>query len=233
MVEQISQAQRYATYVMQRLPEPEKGKVHTVQSGDTFWDIARKELNKPNAKNLEINNYMLLIAKLNNFDTIEKMNKLKVSQKIYLPKSSDVILNPEDKVKTLTSAEDSIDKLKKIILEDRTVFVEKMYKGYPSKTDLYHVYNEYTNADGYRSRKHPLLSCVKDRQTGEIKDISFDDQNGSILYGKYDYELDDKGNIVTVKYFDVHQAGKVDKKQLKELHEILKQKSEGLVNSSY
>ena len=118
MVEQISQAQRYATYVMQRLPEPEKGKVHTVQSGDNLWNIARKELNKPNAKKLEINNYMLLIAKLNNLDTIEKMNNLKISQKIYLPKSSDVILNPEDNVKTLTSAEDSIDKLKKIILED-------------------------------------------------------------------------------------------------------------------
>ena len=231
MVEYISSEQRYVTSVMKKLPDAEKGKVHTVKSGDNLWNIAKKELNKENAKNSEISDYMLLIAKLNNLDTIEKMNNLKALDKIYLPKTS--FSNFEISKKNLSSAEVSIDKLKKIISEDKTVFVEKMYKGYPSKTDLYHVYNAYTHESGYRSPKHPLLSFVKDRKSGEIKNISFNDQQKDVLYGKYDYQLDDKGNIVTSGYYKVAQVGKMNKKELDELHSVLKQKSEGQVASSY
>jgi len=261
MTEKISAEQRYITAVMKRLPDAEKGKTHTMEDGDNLWNIAKRELNKKNAKNSEISDYMFLIAKLNNLDTIEKMNSLKVLDKIYLPKnfkaaesnnssappkvwtapSTNAVskvqpgaLNKSAEIsREFTDAEISILKIKKAILEDKNVKIEKMYKGYPASNDLYHVYNQYKHKSGYVSTKHPLMSFVKDRKSGEIKTVSFDDQIKDKYYGRYDYEMKEDGTILTGNFIKKFKAGKVDKNELEELHSILKEKADGSVNTSF
>ena len=85
MVDKISKQQAYLNAVMAKLPDVKNKEIHTVKKGETLWSLAKKNLNKKKATNNEINNRMLLIAKINEFDTIEEMNNLKVKQKIYLP----------------------------------------------------------------------------------------------------------------------------------------------------
>jgi len=237
MVKEISAEQAYATSVMNNLPQVEKGRVHTLQKGDNLWNLAKRELNKKNAKNSEISNYMLLIAKLNNLDTIEKMNGLKVSDKIFLPKTSApektttvaaVAKSKTNIAQAQTSAEISINKLKEIILNDKTLKIEKMYKGYSSTTSLYHVYNEHLYESGYKSSKHPLMSFVKDDKTEKITTISYNDQQKDQRSGQYDYDIDKKGNIVTHGYFRKAQAGKINETELTELHRILNEKSKNI-----
>lgn len=229
MVEKISSEQSYVNYVMNRLPNVEKGEVHTMKRGDSLWNLAKRELNKKNATNKEISDYMLLIAKLNNLDTIEKMNGLKVADKIYLPQVSEASNNtkvvsankPQETKADLTAAENSILKLKDIILNDKTVTVEKMYKGYKSSTDLYHVYTDYTSPTGYHSRKHPVMSFTKNHNTSKITSVTFNNQDSDILSGKDDYEMDSKGNIKINNFMHPQKVGKLDNTELDQLYSKL------------
>ncbi len=232
MVEKISSEQAYVNYVMGKLPESKKGAVHTMRKGDNLWNIAKKELNKKNATNQEISEYMLLIAKLNNLNTIEKMNNLRVNDKIYLPEAGTVQKMGNNTTENQTSAERSILQLKNIILTDQTIKVEKMYKGYEAKDDLYHVYNEYTYPEtGFKSHKHPLMTFVMDKNTGNIKSITYNDQEKRLNTFSYDYVIDEKGQIVKNSHTDKKQkAGKIDKQELEGLHSELKKLTE---NSTY
>ena len=72
MVDKISSQQAYINYVMDRLPAVKRGDVHTLKNGDNLWNLAKKALNNDKATNQQISDYMLLIAKLNNLDTVEK-----------------------------------------------------------------------------------------------------------------------------------------------------------------
>ena len=85
MVNKISKQQAYINAAMAKLPDVKNKKEHILKKGETLWKKKKKNLNKKNASNNEINNRMLLIAKINNLKTVEKMNNLKVNQKIYLP----------------------------------------------------------------------------------------------------------------------------------------------------
>ena len=223
MVEKISSEQAYVNYVMGKLPEIKKGTIHTMKKGDNLWNIAKKELNKENATNKEISEYMLIIAKLNNLTTIEKMNNLKVDDQIYLPETDSVKLS--GKTQPRNSAERSILQLKNIILTDKTIQIEKMYKGYKAKDDLYHVYNDYTDAEtGYRSPKHPLMTFTMDKSNGEIISIMYNNQEERLNSFRYDYVLDAKGKISKNLYAPQKpQVGKLDKQELAELHTELKQ----------
>ncbi len=251
MTEKISAEQRYVTAIMRRLPNAEKGKVHTVKDGDCLWNIAKRELNKKNAKNSEICDYVFLIAKLNNLDTIEKMNSLKVSDKIYLPKSQKVqtsasnntaeapkvrnnaLKKPAEISKEFTDAEISILNLKKILLDDKTVNIEKMYKGYPSDNDIYTVYNSSKYSDSFVTTKHPIISFTQDRKSGKIKSLSFDNQIKDKYFGKFDYDMDDKGNIFVRNNMKNIKAGNIDNKELNEIHSILQKKIKGEVKISF
>ena len=83
---QISQEQQYINAVMAKLPEIKSKKVHTLKTGDSLWSLAKESLGKK-ASNQEISMRMLMIAKLNNLTTIEQMNNLKATEKIYLPET--------------------------------------------------------------------------------------------------------------------------------------------------
>lgn len=233
MVEKVSSEQAYINYVMKNLPEVERGDVHIMQKGDNLWNLAKKALNKKDATNQEISDYMLLIAKLNNLETVEKMNGLKVSDIIYMPESSavqSVSLRKSSSAKARkaepkpqTSAEISVLKLKETILNDKTVFTEKAY---PRSLNLYHVYNNYYNKEtGYHSYKHPLMTVKVDKE-GNISRISFDDTEKSLNPIKYDYDMDAKGNIVIDNFGRKTPVGKIDAKQLDELKNILQEQIE-------
>lgn len=221
MVGKISSEQAYINYVMKRLPEVERGDVHIMQKGDNLWNLAKQALNKKNASNQEISDYMLLIAKLNNLETIEEMNSLKVSDKIYLPEKASVQIVDNVSKKSAepqSPAEKSIQNLKETIMNDKTIFTEQAY---PRSLNLYHVYNNYYNKEtGYRSFKHPLMSVSLD-QNGNIKNIAFDDTEKNRNPIKYDYDMDANGNIIVDNYTRQTKVGKMDKDDLTELKSSL------------
>lgn len=227
MINNVDNQQAYIDYMMKKLPDVKKGEVYTLQKGDNLWNLAKKSISKDNVTNQEISEYMLQIAKLNNLETVEKMNTLKVSDKIYMPASSSVKSVHKDKIKNdagltqtkeYNSAEQSILELKATLLKDKTVFVEQAT---PSFINLYHVYNDYIHPNsGYHSRKHPLLSFKKG-DDGKIKRISFEDKNEDKNSSKYDYDMDSKGNIVIDNYVKQTKVGKISQKDVNELNEIL------------
>ncbi len=222
MVEKVSSEQAYINYVMKKLPDVARGEVHTMQRGDNLWNLAKKALNKKDATNQEISNYMLLIAKLNNLETVEEMNSLKISDKIYLPEVSAAkaidSAQKQSVEKERTTAEISIQKLKDTILNDKTVFTEQAY---PHFLNLYHVYHEYKDEKtGYHTFKGHVLSFSLDRN-GNLKEVSFDDTEKRLNPIKLDYDMDAKGNIVIDNLGRKTPVGKIDKKELAELKTIL------------
>lgn len=223
MVEQVSNQQAYVEYVMKNLPDVKRGNVHIMQKGDSLWNLAQKALNKKDASNKEISDYMLLIAKLNNLNTVEKMNSLKVSDKIYMPEVSDKNAGSqtEEKPKApdLTPAEKSFIDIKETLLKDKTVFVEQAY---PRFINLYHVYQNYTDPEtGYRSRMHPVLTFQLDK-SGNLKNFSYDDTKEDLNPIQYDYDVESSGNIVIRNYTRKIKVGELDKNELKEINQILK-----------
>ena len=221
MVDKVSSEQAYINYVMKNLPDVKRGNIHTMQKGDNLWNLAKQALNKKDATNQEISNYMLLIAKLNNLETVEKMNSLKVSDKIYMPdtSASQALKSVgKDNSEPRTAAEISIQNLKETLINDKTVFTEQAY---PRFLNLYHVYNNYYNEEtGYRSFKHPLMSVNLDKN-GNIKKITFDDTEKNRNPIKYDYDMDANGNIAIDNYGRQTYVGKMDKEELTELKQIL------------
>lgn len=236
MINNLESQQAYIDSVMKRLPDVKKGAVHTMQKGDNLWNLAKKALGGKNLSNQQVSDYMLLIAKLNNLDTVEKMNGLKISDKIYMPESAsiqsskasitqnsnEVRLPAAPPMKEYTSAEQSILALKEIITNDKTVFVEQAY---PRMINLFHVYNDYKNPEtGYHSRKHPLLSFKRDKEN-KIVELSFEDKFEEKDSYKYDYDMDAKGNIIIDKYVRQIKVGKLDKKEVAEIMALLNEKS--------
>ena len=73
----VNETQAYINYMMRKLPDVQKGETRKIKKGDCLWNIAKQELNNPKATNQQISEYMLLIAKLNNMQTMDKMNNLK------------------------------------------------------------------------------------------------------------------------------------------------------------
>lgn len=223
MVEKVSDQQAYVDYVMKNLPDVKRGDVHIMQKGDSLWNLAQKALNKNDASNKEISDYMLLIAKLNNLNTVEKMNGLKVSDKIYMPEVSNTKaespIKEKPNVSNLTPAEKSFFDIKETLLNDKTVFVEQAY---PRFINLYHVYQDYTNPEtGYHSRMHPVLTFQLDK-TGNVKNFSYDDTKEDLNPIQYDYDVDAKGNIVIRSYTRKIKVGELDKNELKDINQILK-----------
>lgn len=230
MVEKISAEQAYMNHVMKQLPQAERGNVYKIKVNDSLWNIAKHNVasKNPKASKAEIQNYMYQIAKLNNITTIEQMNRLKVSTEIYLPKEvtstrkNKTVTTPAPvKTPQRTSAETSVAKLINQIKNDKTVFIEKMYKGYEAPTDFYHVYCRYHDPKtGYRTPKHLLMSFSQNKN-GEIIEILFDDQQADKYQIKSDYIMDQKGNIVTNNIFHQTNEGKATPAEIKELHSLL------------
>lgn len=234
MVEQISAEQAYMNHVLKQLPQAERGEVYEIKSKDNLWEIAKRKLGSKKTKlsRGEIQNYMYQIAKLNNLNTIEKMNTLKVKDKIYLPKevqAANGAAVKSQKVQKASqqrpSAETSLLNLTEKLKTDKSIKVEKMYKGYDSPNDLYHVFCYYKDPkSGYQTSMHPLVTFTKDNRTGKITSVSFDDDNDKDPI-RSDYNMDANGNIETNSFsLRKNNVGKIGKEELNELHNLLNSK---------
>lgn len=93
----------YISYMMQKLPEPQKGEVRVVKKGDSLWNIAKEAVGSSKASKADISEYMLLIAKANGLDSFDKMNNIKAFDKIYMPKVQKNINNSSEKANVVKS----------------------------------------------------------------------------------------------------------------------------------
>ncbi len=86
MVSKVTKKERaYFNSRLASMPNVEKGEKRVIKKGDRIWNIAKEKLG-PNAGNTELTNYMYQVAKVNEFESIEKLNSLKPKDEIYLPR---------------------------------------------------------------------------------------------------------------------------------------------------
>ena len=149
---QISQEQQYINAVMAKLPEIKNKKEHTLKKGESLWSLAKQALHQ-NATNQEISTLMLMIAKLNNLTTIEKMNNLKASEKIYLPEDC-VDKNGNIKRELNDSEKTALDVLHTLQTDENLRLQDPFSYCNPGR--LYHVYNKHKYPSVFVSHSHPV-----------------------------------------------------------------------------
>lgn len=196
MTNNISAEQAIINQVMRTLPEVKTKKEHIMKSGESLWGLAQKELGKKQVSNREIRDYMLLIAKINNLTTVEKMNGLKANQKIYLPgeiAKNNIIKNMSKK--ELSDFEKTIDSVIQILQTDKTVHVKKATPGF---MNLFHIFRTKRYPSGFVSSESPVLSFQLDKNN-KIKNITMDDiKNFNPL--QHDYKIDKTGRVKINEY---------------------------------
>lgn len=213
---QISQEQQYINAVMAKLPEIKSKKVHTLKTGDSLWSLAKESLGKK-ASNQEISMRMLMIAKLNNLTTIEQMNNLKATEKIYLPETY-IETAKKEKVlqKELNSSEKSALDILSTLQNDKTITLEDAFS-YSTPGVLYHVYNKRKDSYyGYVDVKR-VVGSISMGKDGKIKDISFNDTKKHFNPWGFDYALYRDGTIIN--RYTKEPCGKLTDKQMKEFLE--------------
>lgn len=219
MINSVSEQQAYLNAVMEKLPDVEQKKEYALKSGDSLWSLAKKALNNEKSSNAETANYMLLIAKLNNLDTVEKMNSLKIGQKIYLP-GEKVDLNKKQPPRT--DAESTFLEAIKTLQTDKTLVLEKAKLQFGQ---CYHLYRQKKKSENYFLNKKLMLSFDMDSK-GEIKNVSMDNSKKDLYSFGYDYHADQNGNIVGARY-PHNKEGKLSKEENTTLRKSLM----GLVNN--
>ena len=193
MVDGISAEQAVINQVMASLPEVKSKKEYTLKSGDSLWNIAKKELGGKKLSNREIRDYMLLIAKLNNLTTVEKMNGLYANQKIYLPQ--DIAgKNPTDP-QARTELEKSVDSVIDILRNDKTIYVRKAT---PDFINSYHVFRKRSFVQGMSPLESHLLYFTLDKNN-KIRSVSIDDVK-NLNRISLDYDIDANGQAKTNVY---------------------------------
>ena len=198
MLNSVSNDQAYIDALMAKLPNVQEKQEYALKKGDSLWSLAKKCLNDKNASNAKTANYMLLIAKLNKLDTVEKMNGLKVGQKIYLPQNS-VKADKKTKVsvkKVRNDAEKSYLKAIDTVNENKNLKLEKANMTYGQ---CYHLYKQNIDKNGYPENKKWILSFDLNSK-GEINTVSMDDVKQNVNTFGYDYDVDKNGNIIEGKY---------------------------------
>lgn len=215
MINSVSNEQAYINALMAKLPDVKEKEEYSLKKGDSLWSLAKKCLNDQNASNAKTANYMLLIAKLNKLDTVEKMNGLKVGQKIYLPNE---ILKSENPTKIRSDAENTLIKTIDVLENDKTLKLEKANMEYGQ---CYHLYRKRNANDDFKLDRKLVRSFNVNRK-GEIDVVSMNDAKKDLYAFGYDYDVDQKGNIIEAKYpHDV--KGKLSKEENLALRSKLKE----------
>lgn len=193
MINSVSNEQAYINAMMEKLPEVKEKEQYALKKGDSLWSLAKKCLNDKNASNAETANYMLLIAKLNKLDTVEKMNGLKVGQKIYLPNE---IIKEQTLKNVRNDAEDTFLKAIDILENDKTLKLEKANIEYGK---CYHLYRKRNSNDHFFFDKKLVLSFNMNSK-GQIEVVSMNNAKKDLNSFGYDYDVDQKGNIIDTQY---------------------------------
>ncbi len=245
MVEKISKQQAYYNSVMAKLPEVKNKSVHTVRKGETLWNLARKNLNKKKVTNNEINNRMLLIAKLNNMDSVEDMNNLKVNQKIYLPSQNSAGQTVQNNKSSRTKAVVN-NKIKPVIKKNtnkqqapvktrvvsrrtdaeqsvnsalKTIKYDKTVKVEKVNlylSDCYHVSNQTKSRFGSFLNKNNMVMSFSVGQDKKINSIYLEDSKRNLNVYGYDYKIDSNGTIRENQY-PYNVKGKLSKQENNQL----------------
>ena len=191
MVDKIAE-QTYINAVLAKLPDVAEKKVHTLKKGDSLWSLAKKELNRKDVSNQEISNYMLLIAKINNLDTIEKMNALKINDKIFLPGKVNDLKSTK---KQLTNVEKTASNLIEKLIHNKTLSVKKAELDLPN-VDLYHVFEQNPKySDNYFLKEKALYAFRVDKKSGKVSSLIVNDSEKRVHPLWYDYIINRNGDI--------------------------------------
>lgn len=224
---EVNETQAYINYMMRKLPDVQKGETRKIKKGDCLWNIAKQELNNPKATNQQISEYMLLIAKLNNMQTMDKMNNLKIDDEIYLPAlqgkaaSSEKPVAPETKPKT--DAEQAFLKIKDDLNAKN---ITEVTQASPRFLKMYHVYQHYENKEsGYVTDLHPLISFNVDKN-GKFVKGSFEGAQNINNYG-YDYNIDANGVITENMKYRSPIKGKISPEDMKNVMKQLEELTQG------
>lgn len=214
-VETKAQKDKYISYMMKKLPDAEKGEARTLKKGDSLWNIAKEAVGGSKATNAEISEYMLLLAKANGLDTYDKMNRIKASDTIYMPKVSGVKTETKTKSPTqskqLTSAEESAKEAISKVLNSKDVTIQKVY--YPN--DMYHVYVKRDASEYYGIS--PALVLSFNYRDGKISNVTFEDNKENKFTGGADYRMEVDGRIYQRNRMPEPQVGRIDKENVAEL----------------
>lgn len=244
MVEKISKRQSYYNSVMAKLPDVKNKTVHSVRKGETLWNIARKNLNKKKVTNNEINNRMLLIAKINNMDSVEDMNNLKINQKIYLPSQNNtaqtvhnnksskakVVVNNKikpvikkntnkqtpAKTRVITRRTDAEQSVNSALNTIKNDKTVKVEKVNLYLSDCYHVSNETKSKLGSFINKNNMVMSFSVGKDKKINSIYLEDSKRNINVYGYDYKIDPNGAIRENQY-PYSVKGKLSKQENNQL----------------
>lgn len=216
-VETKAQKDKYISYMMKKLPDAEKGEARTLKKGDSLWNIAKEAVGGSKATNAEISEYMLLLAKANGLDTYDKMNRIKASDTIYMPKVSGVKTETKTKSPTqskqLTRAEESAKAAISKLFNNSDVKIEKASMSISST--LYHAYVMESPNNVFAERYRPVMSFRYDN--GEISDITFEDNKTDLFTYGYDYRMKSDGKIYQRNNLSEKTVGKLDKSEIENL----------------
>ena len=216
MLESVNGKNSYASTRMAQLPDVARGEKRKIRRGDCLWNIAKEEVKKQGkTTNAAISDYMLQIAKVNDFDTPEKRKNIKIGSEIFLPKQVKGVDKPKSSEKpqarsqVQNPAERSYAKIAQQILNDKNLYIEDA-KLNLSTAKVYHVYTRKNINNTNLGRK--VICSFNTKSDGKIDLISFQNSDGKLnLYG-YDYDIDSHGKITTYD-FPRKSKGKVDAAQ--------------------
>ena len=82
---------------------------YSVQKGDNLWNIAKEHINKDHVTNAEILDMMYKIAKLNNKESLEAANNIKINETLYLPVDSFIREEEKDERDPLLRANEAAE----------------------------------------------------------------------------------------------------------------------------
>ena len=228
-MQDIAKENSYISYMMPRISTQNVEKeVHKLEKGDSLWNLAKNELEKDGkATNQQISDYMLLIAKLNGLDSYEKMNNLKVNEKIYLPdtdvKSAREYIGGIQKSNIPEEVSKSISDIMELMLSDETVKIAKSYKGYSSKTDTYYVNVKKSGSNKYFTYDAAILFYSLN-DDGKVTSMSFDNTKKDLKEGVFDYDIDADGKIYERNGFGFRkQIGTISQEEYKALESKIKE----------
>lgn len=88
---------------------------YSVQKGDNLWNIAKEHINKDHVTNAEILDMMYKIAKLNNKESLEAANNIKINETLYLPVDSFIREEEKDERDPLLRANEAAEEIKDIL----------------------------------------------------------------------------------------------------------------------
>jgi len=204
MVKKVSQSYQNAYIQKQfnRLPSAEKGNTRQVKAGENLWSIAKSELGE-NASNKEINDYVFLIAKVNDLNTDKKMNQIRANANLYMPKQ---IKDDKKPVATTIQANPTPKQVKPQAEPVKSDTAKPEVKKELPKFPEFKVQNYVSAADGTRVANNQFLTLRRRteplnlQKKVEVEVADSVEKNDSIRVNKPEIstmkEVSSSGNIV-------------------------------------